>query len=127
VTQKIIKTTRSNKSTFKTLFQILLHVIGMEAYFLATCIRLASKVNLLSRDQFCFRQNDKVSLVHVRKGIQLYVHSLLRLYPGRLTPGKEPRYPRNTLLIGPRSTLNVLEKTELYCPFPDSKPGPSSP
>lgn len=40
----------------------------------------------------------KVSLVHARKGKQLYVHSLLRLYPGRLTQGKEPRYPMNKML-----------------------------
>lgn len=32
------------------------------------------------------------------KGIQLYVHSLLRLYPDRLNPVKELRYPLNTML-----------------------------
>jgi len=67
--EKYQNSTRSNKSTFKTLFQILLHVIGKETYCLATCIRLASNVKLLSRDQFYFRQNGKVSLVHARKGI----------------------------------------------------------
>jgi len=54
--------TGSNKSAFKTLFQILLQVTGKETYCLATCISLASNVILLSRDQLCFRQNGKVPL-----------------------------------------------------------------
>ena len=43
------------------------------------------------------------------------------------TPRKEPWYPRNRRLVGPRHSLDILKKGKVSCPFQDSNSRLSSP
>ena len=47
--------------------------------------------------------------------------------PAALPVGKEPQYPLNKRLFGPRAGLDILEKRRIPYPYWDSNPCPSSP
>lgn len=76
-------------------------------------------------------------VMKVYRGVQIYLHAFLPsaldglsgLYQGSeaLPPGQEPQYQLKSGLVGPKTSLDYLERRKISCPCWDSNPRLSNP